>query len=163
MLIPKYIPAIILFFALDGYVFAQTTDSTAWTKDDTVVLKPDEIEPIQINCPVLNGFGSGEEELLVVNSNTDVQYAFGYNCSMPNIDFSVKTLLYVSIAPCSHIRTKVSLIKNEVILSIYTCKRGRGYHGRIVSILIPKIGRDSSVHLDINEEENMQENENYSK
>src|SRR5690242_17860158 len=115
----KYIISTSLFLGIHCLSFAQVSDSAAWSKQDTVVLKPEQIEAIQINCPVLNSFGSGKEELLVINSFSDMQYAFGYNCSFPEIDFYNRTMLRVDLPLYDPGKTRVAIIGDEVILSVY--------------------------------------------
>ena len=152
MLSWKHIILIVsLLLGIHSGLLAQDTDITDEpTKPDTIVLTSAKLEPIKINCPVLNGYGSGREELLVINSYSDMQYAFGYNCDFPTIDFSLKTLLRINIANYDSSSTKISMIGDKVILSLYQYKRYKTKYN-LLCILIPKIGLKSDVDLDINE------------
>jgi hypothetical protein len=142
---------LILLSGMHTCLFAQDTDFTDKpAKPDTVVLSSAQLEPITIPCPVMSEFGNGREELLVISSYPDMQSAFGYNCNYPDIDFSLKTLLRINIANYDSSKTKVSMIGDKVILSLYQYKRYRTKYN-LLCILIPKIGLKSDVALDINE------------
>ncbi len=137
---------------LGQMAFAQDDTAEQVAKPDTVYLSQDKIDTLPILCNVVNGYGGGEEELLVLNSSTDVQYAFGYNCNFPDVDFSVKTVLYFTISKmCGTVNWKIKTIGNHVIYSVYLHRTCVDVKKKVVSIMIPKIGVNSSVVLDVND------------
>jgi|GEM_PF-2716899 len=152
MMVLKHITILIIFLlGMHCNVFAQDSNFTDTpAKPDTIVLTSAQLEPIVIACPITGEVGNGREELLVISSYPDMQSAFGYNCNYPNIDFSLQTLLRINIANYDSAKTKVLMIGDKVILSLYQYKRYRTKYNRLC-VLIPKIGPKSDVALDINE------------
>jgi len=148
----KYIGCVaVLMFCISSINVAlgQSSDTLKRAKADTIELDTSQITTIKINCPVLSGGRGGSDGLLVINSMADVNSYFGYNCDFPDVDFLTKTLLYITTNFVNEVPYKIRTFKGKVIFSAYVCK---GYNYKIiVSVLIPKIGRDEGVYLDVNE------------
>jgi hypothetical protein len=114
--------------------------------NDTVVLTAAQVKSVDIKCLVTSSYGSGDEELLAINSQSDVESDFGYNCDIPDTDYTNYTLLCCSIMANGEVKTKVKMVGENIILFITANK---GSKRNLLHLLIPKMGPNGSVHLDV--------------
>ena len=125
---------------------AQADESRPKTNNDTVVLLPSQVKLVDITCFVASGYGSGDEELVAINSKPDVVTYFGYNCDIPDSDYINYTLLVCSVMSSTEVKPKVKIAGDNLILSLTITK---GNKRTFLHLLVPKMGPNGNVHLDI--------------
>ncbi|HXB13339.1 MAG TPA: hypothetical protein VNZ45_15235 [Bacteroidia bacterium] len=116
------------------------------TKNDTVVLLASQVKVVDIKCYVASGYGSGDEELIAINSQPDVVTYFGYNCDVPDSDYTNYTLLCCSVMTIGEVKPKVKIAGDNLFLGLNMAK---GTKREFLHFLVPKMGPNGNVHLDI--------------
>jgi hypothetical protein len=128
-------------------VFASITSyAQAPAGKDTVVLSASQIKTVDIKCYIASGYGSGDEELIAINSQPDVVSYFGYNCDVPDSDYTNYTLLCCSVMAIGEVKPKVKIAGDNLILTLNLVK---GTKREYLHLLVPKMGPNGNVHLDI--------------
>ena len=125
---------------------AQANEAKPKTNNDTIVLLPSQVKPVDITCFVASGYGSGDDELVAINSQPDVVTYFGYNCDVPDSDYTNYTLLVCSVMSSTEVKPKVKIVGDNLILALTT---NRGNKRTFLHLLVPKMGPNGNVHLDI--------------
>ncbi len=136
MLIISYLPTL----------SAQDTAALHAKAPDTVVLGPSQVKQVSISCPVISGYGSGDMELIAINSESDATSAFGYNCSVPDSDYTNYSLLCCTILSAGSIKWKVETAGDNYILSVSGVQ---GAHRTYLYLLTPHMPPNGNVHLDL--------------
>lgn len=128
-------------------LFAQSADTTTPKPPDTLVVAPSQVIKVSLSCPVISGYGSGDEELVAINSESDANSSFGYNCSVPDSDYTNYTLLCCSITSMGAIKWQVKTAGNNLFLSITGVEGPRRTY---LHLLVPRMPPNGNVHLDLN-------------
>jgi hypothetical protein len=115
-------------------------------RNDTIILSASQIKTVDIKCYIASGYGSGDEELIAINSQPDVVSYFGYNCDIPDSDYTNYTLLCCTVMAVGEVKPKVKIIGDNLILALNLVK---GTKHEYLRLLVPKMGPNGSVHLDI--------------
>jgi hypothetical protein len=122
------------------------TQAQSPAKSDTIVLSPSQVKEVDIKCYVASGYGSGDEELIAINSQPDLVSYFGYNCDVPDSDYTNYTLLCCTVMSVGEVKPKVKMVGENLILALNVAK---GNKRNFLHLLVPKMGPNGSVHLDI--------------
>lgn len=138
---------ILLSWLTGNPLFASQADTPTVKSPDTVVLSPSQVISVSLSCPVISGYGSGDDELIAINSESDATSAFGYNCSIPDSDYTNHTLLCCSILCMGAIKWQVKTAGENTILSVSGTE---GPRPKVLRLLIPRMPPEGNIHLDLN-------------
>ena len=138
---------LLLFMVHVSFIYAQQTDTNSVKAPDTLVLAPSQVKAVEFGCLVVDSYGSGDEELIAINSQSDAISAFGYNCEVPDSDYTAYTLLCCSVMSNSdaNVKYKVKTAGDNLILEI---NAPRGKKRTLLHILVPRMSPNGNIHLE---------------